>query len=156
MTEREVSAAIVAWALDTAPQLQSGYAYPVASKLGPLPDVAAVVQAVRVTQSAPGSGKLGLLQAAWLKLFVVECSVMVEPGEQEELDAQIAHETLQDIVAALMASALDDDTLSGRVPMVSAELDADYSTPFVEYADGTRGRLGVLTLTVIEPIEEPG
>lgn len=151
MTELEVSDAVKAWVLATCEDIETGYSYPVASKLGALPDAVVIVSRKTVAPDQP-EFPFAQLEQMWMRAFTVEVSIMVESDE----DGEAAHEQLQGFGELLEQSLLSDATLGGRVEMCSPQVVFDYSTPFAEYEDGTRGRLLFVTMTVGELIEQPG
>lgn len=150
MTEQEVSEAVAAWVQATCPDIETSYSYPVASKLGALPDVVAFCSRKAVGPNHP-EFPFSELQQVWMRVFNVEVSIMVEADG----DGETAHQQLQTFGAALEASLEQDATLGGQVEMTSPQAEFDYSTPFAEYDDGTRGRLLFVTLTVGELVNEP-
>lgn len=149
MNERQVSEAIRDWVQAELAEIQSGYAYPVASKVGALPDVVALVTRKRV---APDHEEFPFsqLQQRWMRIFSIEASIMVDGA-----DAETSHQQLQDFGERLEAALTDDATLGGRVEMTSPRVDFDYSTPFAVYEDGTQGRMLFINLTVGELVDAP-
>lgn len=150
MNERDVSEQVIAWVLATCPEIKTGYPYPVASKLGALPDAVAYVTHKRVGpdhQEFP----YGELDQYWMRVFNVELSIMVEADS----DGQDAHQQLQAIGDTLEQAIRMDTTLGGRVQMTSEQIEFDYSLPFAEYEDGTRGRMLFCYLTVGELAGQP-
>jgi len=150
MNEQEVSEAVRDWVLDTCEDIQTGYAHPVATKLGALPDAVAWATGKRVGPEHP-EFPFAQLNQQWMRVFPVEVSIMVEGSG----DGEQAHQQLQEFGDRLEESLLADATLGGRVEMCSPQANFDYSTPFAEYEDGTRGRLLFISLTVGELVEQP-
>jgi hypothetical protein len=160
VNEREVAEAVRDWARDVVPDLVAGYAYPVAQKLGGLPDVAAVVTEARVVPS-DAAFPFSQLQQVWLRVFDVEASVMVPIADAEDYEGreaahETAHQQLQSIGSTLRDGAIEDATLGDRVPMTSPLIRTGYEPPFDPAEDATEGRCVYLFLTVAEPIPEPG
>lgn len=164
MTEREVAEAVAAWAAEVLDDVETTYAYPVASKLGALPDAAAWVQ--RVIE-APSDERFPYraLEQLWVRVFEVELSLQAEVIAEDdettpaalEASAKAAHDQLADF-APLLREALRDASLGGRLTspvMASPQAVYDYSTPFVVHEDGTRGRFLRLELAICEPIPDP-
>lgn len=167
MDEAQVAEAVSAWAVDVVDELETGYAYPVATKLGALPDIVAVVKEVRIVPSDPAFPFLALEQS-WLRVFEIEASVMVgidDADGYEEIEAahEAAHHTLESIGKQLRELPSTDADLGGRlttasdtVAMVSPQVRTSYDPPFGELEDGTRGRFVFLFLSVAETMPEPG
>lgn len=150
MNEKEVGEAVSEWVQEVCPDINTGYAYPVSSKVGALPDVVAFVTQKRVGPDHP-EFPFAQLQQSWMRIFNLEVSIMVEADG----DGEAAHTELQGYGQSLEAAVTADATLGGRVPMASPQVVFDYSTPFIEYQDGTRGRALFVTMTVGELTEEP-
>lgn len=158
MNEQQVSAALAEWIADElsiAPE--STYAYPVATKLGPLPDVAAIVDRKRLAYAqtlVDVFPYLELQQHQLVRVFECSASVMVEVQQTED-SAKAKFEQLQGYGAAIEVALLDDPTLGERVPFASPFLVVDYSPVFGETEDGTRGRLVTIECVIGELIDEP-
>lgn len=143
------------WAQGVLPELTSARHYLSAEKTT-LPDVMAEVVRKRIVRSEEAFGASAIQQAG-VRVFDCELSFMVEKAAEGGLEAdQLETEQLRDFGARLEASLLSDGTLGGRVQMASPLAEFDYSSPFVEWADGTRGRQMVLTLSVGELAPEAG
>jgi hypothetical protein len=150
MDANEIADALVEWALETCPDLNGSYDHDPDSKTQPLPDVAAVVGGEGDSQSDP---TLGLeiadfgLQETTLHTTRASLVLMVDPGDGAE-----ATEQLQGFVSALAATLRADRTLGGRVRAASPFWQASYEPPFVEFDDGTKGRVATFSLAVAELI----
>jgi hypothetical protein len=146
----QVADALVAWAIDTLPDLQGTYDHDPDSKTQPLPDLAASVASEETRASDPTLGlpiaDLGIEQAT-LHSLRASLLLMVDPG-----DAGAATEQLQSFVRDLRKAVEADRTLGGRVPAVSPYIQASYEPPFVEFDDGTKGRAATFLLVIAELI----
>jgi hypothetical protein len=150
VNEQEVGEAVSAWVQATCPGIETGYAYPVSSKLGALPDVVAFVTGKRLGPDHP-EFPFAQLDQSWMRVFTLEVSIMV----QADGDGEAAHGQLQEFGELLEQAIVEDATLGGRVEMASPQIQFDYSTPFVEYQDGTRGRELFINMTVAELAPQP-
>lgn len=162
MNEAEVSLAITTWVgeLFDIPDA-ARYPYPVADKDGPFtteqPDVVAVVERKRTgypqnfLEQFPA---LELQQAVFVHVFDVAASLMLAV-EDSETSAADVFGRLQEFGRQLEESALADDTLGDRVPMLSPVMAFDYSTVFIRTEGGATGRLLVCEFAVCEPIVAP-
>lgn len=167
MNERQVAEAVRDWALDEIDELKSGYAYPVATKLGELPDIVAVVKGVSKVRD-DDRFPFAALDQTWLRVFEVEASVMVGVDDADDFEAaedahREAHETLEAIGAQLRELPEQDPTLGdrldadpGQVAFVSPLIGIGYDPPFAELEDGTRGRFLFVSMAIAETIPEPG
>lgn len=139
----DVREALVEWAQEVCPTIQTAYTYPVSSKAaGDLPDVMAEVLAVSVALRSPDISKLELEQVR-VKRFDCRLSFMFEPEP-----AETAVQGLDGFADALLSALLEDSTLGGRVDETGDEPSVVFDPPFAEYPDGTKGREAVLNLTV--------
>jgi hypothetical protein len=150
----DIAQALEDWVVATLPDLQGSYDYQTAEKTQPLPDVAIEVGQVTTAEST-GDASLesfgfGIEQTA-LRNWTVSILLMVPPEPGQEASAQLAG-----FIDTLQADILQDGTLGGRVPWSSKETRASFTPPFVQFDDGTRGRVVTLEVTVGErvPIEE--
>lgn len=148
MSSNDVVQAVVQWANAAVPQLEGSYTYTPTGKTERLPDVVADTGTIEHVYEDPRFPMLAAQQVL-LAVHSVGLSIMVENSMP-----QVAAEQLRDWADALSASLLDDGTLGGRVPMCSPIHSFDFTRPFVEYADGTRGRELTMELTVAVPWEQ--
>lgn len=146
MTSQEVAEAVLEWAQAAVPVLEGGYDYLPSQKDQLLPDVVVDVAEVEVTRQS-AEFPMSQIQQAWLHIFRCELSFMVE-----NTDPQAAAQSLRAMEALTTASLMQDGTLGGRVDFVSPYFSYDFTPPFVEYADGTRGREMVMRMSVGEPV----
>jgi hypothetical protein len=148
-----MATALEAWAVATLPDLQGSYDYATAEKTQPLPDVGIELDNTAVTLSPPDPTleQMFAIQQAMMRTWTVRVMLMVAPDP-----ADTASSTLAGYIDALMASAVSDGTLGGRVSWLSKEMRGSFTPPFVQFDDGTRGRAATLELTVGEliPYEE--
>lgn len=156
MTEDECAIAVTEWVRAVLPDLAEGRSWITAQKTL-LPDVVVDVAEKAIAVSDERFPQLDISQAA-LRLFEVEMALMVEKAVGDPDSEADEKETvkLREFGAALEASLLTDGTLGGRV-FAASPVDArfNYRLPFVEYADGTRGRQMTFSFPVAEPIH-PG
>lgn len=153
MNEQDAAVAVRDWVLATLPELAAARHYLTAEK-SELPDVMADVAHKRLVRGPDERFPFAQLQQAGVRVFDCELSLMVESSGGTADQAET--EQLRDFGARLEASLLSDATLGGRVQMASPLAEFDYSSPFVEWADGTRGRQLVVTLAVGELVPEIG
>jgi hypothetical protein len=139
--------ACVEWAREVNPEIVSGFDHEVDFKTG-LPDVIATLDdsSVRVGDA---NFPFSSIQQRFVATWSITLSFMVDDSDPDAADA-----LLKTFANRLKASALQDGTLGGRVPFISRLMSFDYTNPFVEYQDGTRGREMTMQLTVGELVEE--
>jgi hypothetical protein len=150
MTADAVVAALVAWARATLPALAGGYSYTPAGKTQALPDVVADHATIEYVLEDPQRFPMLGFQQRLLAVHSVGLSFMVD-----NTDEAAAAAALRGYADALAASLLRDGTLGGRVPLCSPIMTFDFTRPFVEYQDGTRGREMTLEMFVADPVEAP-
>lgn len=150
MTTQDVLDGVAAWIVATCdPTILGSYAYLPDVKDEPLPDVVVDLLGQRTTVDDPRFPFVQI-QQAWLHVWTLEPSIMVDNTDRAAAAAQ-----LNGYVDQLRASIMKDGSLDGRVPFVSPFFSFDLSHPFVEWADGTRGREMTLNLAVGELVEAP-
>ncbi len=149
MTIEQVTGAVVAWAKEVLPELQGTYDYPADAKIFPLPDAAAEIQDVELAVADAGDFPNLNIEQAMLRVYHVHLLLLVDPEPPDE-----ATEKLTDFVDRLTASALSDRTLGGRVGGVAPTFRSTFTPPFVEFDDGTRGRLSTMEFTIGELIDD--
>lgn len=164
MNEAQVAEAVADWLLDILSDtelgdgmgLRASYAYVNAEK-GPLPDVMADVREKRIGLGADEPYfPLRQLQQTMLRTFECELSFLVETSDGA---AAAASETalLRLYGATIESSAIADASLGSRLSdqaFCSPIMRINYDSPFIQYADGTRGRQMVATLAVGEMVTE--
>lgn len=154
MTEQEAALAVEAWVNEVLPELAASYPHIVAGK-NELPDAVVDVTMKRLVPEDPEFFPFAALEQTWLRVFPVEVSFLVESGDPSDEEAsRLEQEQLRDFGRRLEAAFWADATLGDRVPMASPRLEFDYSAPFIEADDGTRGRQMILTMAVGEPVTE--
>lgn len=154
MTTQEIAEGVLEWAGDLLSiDTGSRYSWPVAEKLGALPDLVAVVTRVRRVLNVPPEDfpQFQLQQIEVFRIYDLELSVQVEDATTEA-GAKAAQETLEAAADSMYGSSAADTTLGGKVPATSITMNFDLSDPFQEYADGTKGRFLFATFSVAEPI----
>lgn len=153
MNEQQVAEAVTDWIRDIIPTLNEGYPY-VSSNHGELPDVMVDVPLKSVTLG-DDAFPFSALQQRMLRVFSVTVNIMVETATGVEPDAdKLETEMLRGYGATIEDSGLKDATLGERVFMLSPLMEFDYTLPFVEYPDGTRGRQMQVNLSVGELVDE--
>lgn len=152
MTNNEAVDAVVAWVVEHLPVLTDNtYNYVPAGKAKELPDVIGDLAGESIRQDDPDFPLTGLQQVA-IRRFDIGLSFMVESGADEEGAAEATGQ-LRAQVETLAMALLQDSTLGGRVDLASPFVfEADYTPPFVEYEDGTRGREATVHLAIAERI----
>lgn len=162
MTPEDFVAAAQAWAEASAPELTGrSYDYVPGAKPKGLPDVVVELQQLAVVQEDPDFPFAALQQIPALRVASLELSIMAgvmpaDPSSETAVDE--AHEAASAhlrALAALLGDALvgeGGETLDGRVPLSSPFHVFDFTRPFVEYDDGTRGREVRMTIKLAEPL----
>ena len=154
LSNAQAIAAVSAWVADTLPEVAgSMYEYPPTGKSKALPDCV-----VELTTEGPARDDdqfpVGQLQQAGVYVWRIGLSLMVDAGVADE-DAEAAQAVLYDFGERLKRALFADETLGARVPMASPwAFEVDYSSPMVQYADGTRGREVAVGLAVGELLHE--
>ena len=150
MDSTEVAGFVIAWAREVLPDLASDYDFIPAGKSADLPDIVADIAREGVVREDPRFPLIAVQQAA-LRVWKIGFSIMVESGEDDD-GARTATEQLRGFANALTLSLLNDPSLGGRVPFAAPDISFDYTAPFVEYSDGTRGREMAGEFAVAEPV----
>lgn len=144
-----ISDALIAWAVEECPQILGTYSHPHAEKESPFPDIAAEIQQSRVLQNDEENFPRFSIEQILLRVHRFSLMFVVDPDNPE-----VATQQLETIIDTLTQAMISDDSLGGRVPSVSPLSDATYEPPFIEFADGTRGRLATLEILVADTIDE--
>lgn len=145
MSHTTVVTDAVAWASEVLTELQGGYDYVTDQKSQALPDVMGELIDSRAVLSDQLNFPGLAIQQAVLRVFRVTLSFMVDNS-----DPAAASAVLRDFADRLGVSLMEDGTLSGRVFAASPLAVFDFSRPFVEYEDGTRGREMTMNIAVAE------
>jgi hypothetical protein len=152
MTATEVAKAVIDWASETCPDLNSIYGLDEDQIRDALPIAFAVMAEEADSGSRPDLGleitDLGIDQAV---LHTVGVSIELLVDDDEE-----ATEKLEGFVAALLAAKREEMkasgsiTLGGRVQGASPFMTASYEPPFAVFDDATKARRASFSLTVAE------
>jgi hypothetical protein len=147
-TPQTVIEGVLDWVRTTLPELEGGYDHVPTTSDQPLPDVVVENGSTVLVPEDPRFAFLDV-QQGWLLVRSMDVSFMVD-----DTDPDAAAQLLRSFETRTLASLLGDGTLGGRVPFVSPYVTYDYSLPFVERPDGTRGREMNMTMLVGELVEE--
>jgi len=131
------------------PTIVGAYPFLPAEKPLAFPDVVAEVLDIRLTVDDPAF-PFSVIQQTWLKVWQVGLSIMVSNADPEAAASQ-----LEGYADQMDASIRSDGSLGGRVPFISPYYSFDFTAPFVEYNDGTRGREMNVQISVGELVEAP-
>lgn len=147
MSTSDIAEALESWALAVVPELNGSYDYSAAAKTQPLPDV--MIEIIDVSTAVTSEELLFNFEQVLVHVWKVRMLLMVppEPGDT-------ATDLLTGFIDALQASVINDQTVGGRLPLVSKEMRGSFNPPFVQFDDGTRGRVATLELTITEPISD--
>ena len=157
MNEAQVTAAVIAWADALIDEIETTYDYPAAQVTGALPDLACEVLHKRIVRGDADRFPFTQIQAAWLRVFDCQISIMVDAGKTEA-QSRTAHLQLYDFGEAIELAVRSDAELGGELAegcFASPIMDFDYSLPFAERPGGVRGRIMTVEFSVGELIEEP-
>lgn len=150
MTEDDVAVAVAEWASDTLPELLASRSWLTAQKTQ-LPDVVVDVAEKSIALADARFPRLTEIQQTAMRIFEVEAIFMVDSNTEPGAD-QAETELLRSFGARLEASLLADGTLGDKVFAASPLCNFNYRLPFVQYADGTRGRQMTMAFSVAEPV----
>jgi hypothetical protein len=144
MTLKEFSDAVLDWAVETLPELNaSTYDHATDERTKPFPDVALEVVDVRRGGAPTGIdtrlAKIQQVQQIVVRTVDFELILVVDPE-----DPQVAEDQLKDFVERIFNALEEDKTLGNRVQWVDDSPRASFRPPFVEFDDGTRGRIVTL------------
>lgn len=152
MSTDEVAVAVVAWARAVLEELEEGRSWLTAQKTK-LPDVVADVAEKTINLADARFPSLDIQQVA-LRVLEVEMAFMVEHDAEAAAADRAETEQLRDFADRLETSLIGNNTLGGRVFCASpVGMSFNFRLPFVQYADGTRGRQMTLSFAVAEPIQ---
>lgn len=150
MDATEASVTLVEWAVETCADLNNVYECDPARIQHALPIAVADIGEEAVVRSDPTLGieiaDLGLEQG---NLHVLRSSIALMVDDTAD---DSAAKELEALVAKLGAAIATDETLGGRVHAVSPFWRASYEPPFVEFDDGTKGRMATFSLAIAELI----
>lgn len=143
-TTHEVCGAVLEWVLEAVPELEGGKPYLTETTDYPLPDVLVDCSTAGVTRDVSDFPHLQIEQAV-IYQWTIELSVLAD-----NTDSAAAAQFLRTVETRTIASLLSDGTLGERVPFVSPFVAYDYTPPFIERPDGTRGREMTMAMAVGE------
>lgn len=149
MTLEEAVTALSAWLPTVAPELTDKvYNHVPGPKPLGLPDC--VIEVARTGIEEVGSTRFRFwdIQQKWVYFVEVSLSFMVDNA-----DTDAAATYLRDLENRLLMGILANPTLDGGVPFASPAVSFDFTAPFVEYEDGTKGREMTMTLAVGDLVE---
>lgn len=148
MTSEQAVNAVADWARSLVPELVAAYEYVPTVKSEGLPDL---VVEQRVTGVAMGGNdRFAYWDIQQRAIYFVEASLSFMVDNR---DPQAAAQQLRDFENRLLMGVMNDPTLGSRVPFCSPLVEFDFTSPFVEYEDGTRGREMTMTLAVGDLVE---
>lgn len=147
MNSHEIVTGTGEWLTEVLPELQAVYPYSPLTKSNGLPDAVIEIEASGLRVSDEDFPLRGIQQRL-IERWDLGISFMVLNE-----DAEGAATMLRDFQDRCLSEVLSDSTLRGRVPFVSPFVTFDYTPPFVEYADGTRGREMTMSLSVGQLVE---
>lgn len=149
MTPEDAVNAVAAWAQDVlGDDLKWAYPYVPAGKSESLPDLVVEVTRSVITLDGEALFREWRLQQRMVEIHEVMLAFMV--GNDDPMAAAVV---LRSFGERLQAAWLRSATLGGRVPMRSPFCEFDYTTPFVEYEDGTKGREMTMSVAVGDLVE---
>lgn len=149
LTSEDAVQAIKAWLPTVAPELTDKvYDHVPGPKPLGLPDC--VIEVTRTGIEETGSTRFRFwdIQQKWVYFVEVSLSFMVDNA-----DTQDAAGYLRDLEHRLVLGVLQNPTLDNAVPFASPLTSFDFTAPFVEYEDGTKGREMSMTLAVGDLVE---
>jgi hypothetical protein len=128
---------------DVIPELVGTYPYVPHEKPAGLPDVVGELTTVELEADGGSIFPYYQLQQRAVIVFTVDLSIMVNNE-----NPQTAAQQLRDFEQRLRTDLAAEPNLRGSVPFRSPRCSADFTPPFVEYEDGTKGREMTFTVTV--------
>jgi hypothetical protein len=145
-TTEEICQGVLDWVLALIPELLGGKPYAIETTDYALPDVLVDCSTSGVTHDASDFPHLEIQQAVVYQ-WAVELSFLADNADSGE-----ASQFLRTVEARTVSSLLSDGTLGEKVPFVSPFVSYDYTPPFIERPDGTRGREMTMAMLVGELI----
>lgn len=145
---QELSDAIVDWAVALIPEIEGTYAFAADRKDQALPDLAVEPTRMETILGADPRFPWANIEQIQLKVNSFNLLVMVEPDPPEEAS------TLLTSIADRVLAALVADPGFGGLALASPYATATMDPPFVQFDDGTRGRLCTIGFAVAQPTEE--
>lgn len=150
---QEIANAIVEWARANLAEIETGYAYPADQKIGDLPDVAAEIQHIRLQRTSTENFPIANVEQVLIRIYEFNLMFLVDP---EPADA--ATEQLEEFVDVITEKILADPSMGEILPntAITPIFDSSFTPPFVEFEDGTRGRMATMELKVGEIVDSYG
>ena len=148
MTSEEAVQRIVAWLDQVLPELTTAYDHVPTSKGNGLPDCVVELQRSGVDMGGSDRFRFWDIQQRAIYFCEVEASFMVDNSDTDAAATQ-----LRNFENRLLMGVMRDPTLGNRVPFASPLVEFDFTGPFVEYEDGTRGREMTMTIAVGDLVE---
>jgi hypothetical protein len=150
---QEIADAIIAWTRSKLETIQTGYAFPADIKTGDLPDVAAEIQHISLQRASPENFPVGGVEQVLLRVYDFHLIFLVEPEP-----ADTATKQLEAFVDTMTQQIVADPAMEEALPGIALSIlfSASFTPPFVEFEDGTRGRIATMELKVGEVIDSGG
>lgn len=147
---QDIADAIVAWTRSHLEAIQTGYAFPADTKTGALPDVAAEIQKISLQRTNSEDFPVSGIEQVVMRTFDFHLIFLVEPDP-----ADVATVQLEGFVDTMTEAILADPSMEGALANVAIApiFDASFTPPFVEFEDGTRGRIATMELKVGELLD---
>ena len=148
MTSEEAVAGTLAWARAVIPELIAAYDHVPTVKSDGLPDLVVELQRSGVDMGGSDRFRFWDVQQRAIYFCEMELSFMVD-----NTDTDAAATQLRGFENRLLMAVMGDPTLGNHVPFASPLIEFDFTGPFVEYEDGTRGREMTMTIAVGDLVE---
>jgi hypothetical protein len=142
----EIANRLIAWARDILPDLQGGYPYPEGDRDQPLPDVGCVVNSGELVRSHPDFPQL-TIQQALVQIRRCDLLLVAPPEPIDEWTPK-----LYGWVDTIEQNILDDYTLGDRLEAVSPFVSHSNRPPFVQFEDGSTGRMTTVSMVVAQSV----
>lgn len=145
-----IADAIVAWTRSKLEAIETGYAFPADTKTGMLPDVAAEVQKISLQRTNSEDFPVSGIEQVVVRTFDFHLIFLVDSDPADAATAQ-----LEEFVDTMTEAILADPSMEGALVNVALSplFDASFTPPFVEFEDGTRGRIATMELKVGEILD---
>lgn len=143
--------AVSEWAVATLPELtDKSYAYATGDRVLGLPDIAVEIvdYSVNVDVASGTLRQIQQIEQIRLKVTNLELILVVPPNPPSEAD-----KALKDFSDRLVDALLKDKTLGGRVSWAGNTPRVSFRPPYVEFDDGTQGRIVTLYLQIGQQLE---
>lgn len=157
MTTEQIAEALRDWARATLPALQAGTAFLAATR-HQLPDVQVDVQTKQRLIGPDDRFPFTELQQVNLIVWDAELQFMVETQDDPtDNTAEAEQKQLWGFADAADDAIIADPQLGGVLAddCIASPLTAwDFASPFVQYDDGTRGRMALLSIAVAQIVPD--